>query len=262
MTAEVKQDPEEEHIEIGEPKPEEAHTPQQEIMATYVRKPELFSGEEPEQFADWLIRFEVIATANGWDNARQLAVLPSYLTQYAFQVYEELPGASKEDLKLMKDGLKAKLSAGDRQMVWRLQFRATKRNPGESLDAYAFRLRKLVCRAYPTLTPADQDLINKEQFIIGLGSGMQFNLLKLKDDASMADVIDTAKRFEAATEIVHGANAVHTVEAVTKQRSEFTGTTEACWSGYDPEDYNKKGHTSDWCRLGHGHSGTSTYNFE
>ena len=237
MTAEVKQDPEEEHIEIGEPKPEEAHTPQQEIMATYVRKPELFSGEEPEQFTDWLTRFEVIATANGWDDARQLAVLPSYLTQYAFQVYEELPGASKEDLKLMKDGLKAKLSAGDRQMVWRLQFRATKRNPGESLDAYAFRIRKLVGRAYPTLTPADQGLITKEQFIIGLGKDMQFNLLKLKDNASMTDVIDTAKKFEAATEIVHGTKAVLTVETDRKEKSEFNGYTDPRWSRNGPEEH-------------------------
>ena len=182
-------------------------------MAALVRKPELFSGEEPEQFQEWLTRFGVIAVANGWDEARQLAILPSYLTHHAFQLCEEIDPADRDTLLKLRTALIAKLDTGDRHMLWRLQLRTAKRNAGESQAAYAFRLRKLVTRAYPTMAQADQNNVIKEQFILGQSKEMQYSLLKLADNTTMTTVVDTAKKYDAANEIVHGTKGINLTEA-------------------------------------------------
>ena len=178
-------------------------------MANYVKKPDVYTGEVPDAFTDWLARFNVIATANGWNDAKKLIVLPACLAQYAFQVYEGLAADAKDTYEHLTEALVKKFGAKEKSMVWRMQLRALKRTPGESLDAFVFRLRKLANKAYPDVRDEEKEIIIKEQFILGQGKDVQFHLLRLDDAKTLPDIIETSKKFEAAAEIVHGGKAVH-----------------------------------------------------
>ena len=178
-------------------------------MAKYVRKPDSYTGEVLDEFTDWLAKFNVIAKANNWDDPKKLTILPTCLTQYAFQVYEGLGDPDKASYEVLTKALAKKFGAGENSMVWRLQLRSLKRSPGESLDAFVFRLRKLANKAYPDFRYEEKESIIKEQFILGQEKDVQFHLLKLEDVKTLPEVIETSKKFEAAAEIVHGSKAVH-----------------------------------------------------
>jgi hypothetical protein len=61
-----------------------------------VRKPEIYNGSDPEGFGEWFDRFQLIATANGWDEAKQLVIIPTLLTHHAFRVFNDLEGPKKK----------------------------------------------------------------------------------------------------------------------------------------------------------------------
>ena len=212
-------------LEVIDPEVEPA-----EDMANYVKKPDVYTGEVPDAFIDWLARFNVIATANTWNDAKKLAILPACLTQYAFQVYEEVGETDKATYELLTKALLKKFGSGEKSMVWRLQLRSLKRSPGESLDAFVFRLRKLAKKAYPDLGDDEKEIIIKEQFILGQGKDVQFHLLKLDDAQRLPAVIETSKKFEAAAEIVHGSKAVHFTKSPELEEEWFQE------AGYEPNN--------------------------
>ena len=101
-------------------------------MAAVVRKPETYSGADPEAFHEWYMRFQLIATVNGWDAAKQLAILPTLLTQRAFTAFTELQAGEKDTLENIKTNLTDKLLPKHRTRVWKMQMRSLKRERGES----------------------------------------------------------------------------------------------------------------------------------
>ena len=195
------------------------------VMTTnLVRKPELFSGEEPELWHEWVERFEVIANANGWDDGRKMQILPSYLTQHAFQLYGEIPKTDIKDYDTLKTMLANRLKTGDKQMLWSLQLRGAKRKAGESQAAFLFRLRKLVGRAHPNQSAAHTNQVMKEQFIMGQPADLQFYLLKMPDRTTLVEIIETAKNYDAAQEIVQGTKTVNMME-IGQNRGEVSNVT-------------------------------------
>ena len=105
-----------------------------------VRKPETYNGADPEGFGEWFDRFKLIATANGWDEAKQLVIIPTLLTHHAFRVFNDLEGPKKNNMDNIKTNMTEKLLPKQRTMLWRMQMRATNRNGGESVDEFIFRL--------------------------------------------------------------------------------------------------------------------------
>ena len=60
------------------------------IVMALIKKPENYNGADPEAFGEWFDRFKLIATVNAWDNAKQLAIIPTLLTQHAYRIFNEL----------------------------------------------------------------------------------------------------------------------------------------------------------------------------
>ena len=113
-----------------------------------IRKPENYNGADPEAFGEWFDRFKLIATVNAWDNPKQLAIIPTLLTQHAYRIFKELDAEKKDTLDHIKENMTEKLLPKQRTMVWKMQMRALKRTSGESVDEFVFRLRKLAEKAY------------------------------------------------------------------------------------------------------------------
>ncbi|KAF4681241.1 hypothetical protein FOZ60_012430 [Perkinsus olseni] len=56
-----------------------------------------YSGEEDDygRFDEWLSKFELVSTVQGWDDAKQLELLPLFFERSAFCYYSQLPPADK-----------------------------------------------------------------------------------------------------------------------------------------------------------------------
>ena len=137
-----------------------------DMAGRYFTQPPTFSGEKIDQFPDWLARFEVVAEANNWNAEKRLKIIPSCLTHYAFQVYRlDITDAQKQDYTQLREVMLEKFDSGDKVFVHRLKLRAIHREIREGLDAFLFRVRKLVTLAFPK-TNADERAIHEKQYFI------------------------------------------------------------------------------------------------
>lgn len=176
-----------------------------------LRKPECFSGANPEEFPSWLAKFESTAQAGGW-NDKRLDTLPAYLTQRAFQIYEKLQPTDRDTYAKLTAALKTKMGLGEKKMAWRVQLRQTTRSQAEGLDKYIYRLHNLAKQAYPDSTEAERETHVNEQFILGQPRDLQFDLLKGGDN-TLDRNIELAKLYESASELATGKKSVNTMEA-------------------------------------------------
>jgi hypothetical protein len=183
-----------------------------------LRKPEVFSGANPEEFPSWLAKFEAISTAGGWV-AKRSSTLPAYLTQRAFQIYENLAVDEKDTYEHLTAALKKKLGLGEKKMAWKVQLRQARRSQDESLDKYVYRLHNLAKQAYPTAGDPERESHVNEQFILGQPRELQFDLLKGGDN-TLDKNIEIAKLYEAASELAIGRKSVHTLETVDLREEE------------------------------------------
>ena len=176
-----------------------------------VRKPETYNGADPEGFGEWFDRFKLIATANGWDEAKQLVIIPTLLTHHAFRVFNDLEGPKKGSMNNIKTNMTEKLLPKQRTMLWRMQMRATNRNGGESVDEFIFRLRRMAEKAFQGC-PADAKVqAIKEQFILGQGKDLELQLLRAEDNDTIEQLVNIAKKCEAAVDIVGGGKIVNSI---------------------------------------------------
>lgn len=190
-----------------------------------LRKPDCFSGANPEEFPSWIAKFETIAKAGGWETKR-LDTLPAYLTQQAFQIYEKLDEASEKDsYDNLKKALQKKMGLGEKRMAWRVQLRQTKRTSDDSIDKYVFKLHNLAKQAYPDLSDKEREARVNEQFILGQPRDLQFDLLKGGDN-TLDKNIELAKLYETASELSTTKRPVYLLETSEEARESGGATSQ------------------------------------
>ena len=183
------------------------------------RTPEAYDGKVPEDYPQWVARFEMIAKANKWgEGDALLGVFPIYLKDHAFNLFTTLADTEKDTYDHMKAAMKRALGIGENSLSWRLQLRQAKRLPNESMDGFAFRLAKLADQAYPDDDAPAQERNVVEQFILGQKPELARYLLQDRTD-SLIDLKDKAKRFETAQELAGGARGVYCVETKDSEAS-------------------------------------------
>ena len=178
------------------------------------RTPDTYDGKTPQDFPQWLLKFEMIAKANKWGEGDELKdTLPIYLKDHAFNLYTALPDADTDTYQNMVKALKVGLGIGDNSLTWRLELRQAKRRADESLDVFLFRLAKLADQAFPEDgEERARESAVMEQFILGQKPDLSRHLLEDKQ-GTLIEVKERAKRFETAQTLAAGSRGIHLVEA-------------------------------------------------
>ena len=210
--------------EVVDPLVEIVETPEPNMATPGLRKPEMFSGSNPEEFPSWLAKFESTAKAGGWEEKR-LITLPAYLKERAFQIFENIDEDEKDTYEKLTASLKKKLGLGEKKMAWRVSLRQARRAPDESLDKFVYRLHNLAKQAYPATTDKERESHVNEQFILGQPKDLQFDLLKGGDN-TLDKNIEIAKLYESASELATGRRPAHSVNVADEDEG-FAEQSEA-----------------------------------
>ena len=113
------------------------------------RKPESYSGSNPDEFTLWIQKFRAVATAQDWGDDEAIGkLIPVYLTGHAFQVYSSLEANQKDTYENLIKNLKLKLGLGVNPLQWRLRLHRTNRESGETVDAFVLRLKNEYSHIY------------------------------------------------------------------------------------------------------------------
>ena len=144
----------------------------------------------------WL-RFELVAKAKEWDQAKQLAILPTLLHGKLLDHYVCLSDDEKRDAGTLKTALMkhAGHPLADTLLASRM-FGERTQGPKETVSDYVSDLKKLFKLAHPT--EAEDSVVLLHKFITGLQRGISQQLLMKGLPASLADALKTALEVEYA----------------------------------------------------------------
>ena len=188
------------------------------ITVPSIRKPENFSGENPEEFPTWLAKFDAIARAGGWDEEdRKLRALPACLSGHAFQLYDRLAIDDKRDFNTLVGALRKQLGIGEKPSMWVSKLRGAMRKPGEKVDHFVFRLHDLARQAYPAAADQERERRVNEQFMFGQPSDIRFHIMKSGTDDVLDRNVEMVKFYEAAMEMAGISRVMNVADSVERE---------------------------------------------
>nr|XP_039271121.1 uncharacterized protein K02A2.6-like [Styela clava] len=170
-----------------------------------------FNINRPDEWQQWLRRFENMCLAMSVDNAeRKKALLLHFAGPEVFDLYENLPAPPNAD---ENDNVYANtVKKLDNYFVPKINidfecdvFRNAKQKFGENIDTYVARLRKLAVTC--NFTDADREI--KQQVISG-GCDSRVREKALQQRMSLRELLDYAKSLEQAKQQTKQIEQRHT----------------------------------------------------
>jgi hypothetical protein len=152
-----------------------------------------FSGEDGEDFEDWLIEFETYAEALHWTRADVMVGLPLYLKKKAARYMADLPQSSKSSAEQMKEALRKRFTPRPSCALESL-FVSQRRN--ESVRQFWFRIEDQKRQTFGRKEVDEETL--KSIFLAGLQPQLQdWVRNNLKEDASLTETVEQAEKVES-----------------------------------------------------------------
>ncbi|XP_032690721.1 uncharacterized protein LOC116853671 [Odontomachus brunneus] len=152
-------------------------------------KPDVFDGTVP--LREFLCQFNLIAHANGWDEAAKAVVLAANLRGKARSVLNRI----EENLDFKEICSRLELRFGELELFrnFYAQFSNRKQKFGEDFASFGSELGRLVHKAYPECSFEMREKIACAQFLIGLSDDFVKQTLQLENVISLRVAIERAK---------------------------------------------------------------------
>ena len=149
-----------------------------------------------EDFSRAWTRFGLVAVAKGWDDAKQLAVLPALLRGKLLDYYLDLGDDDKATLQALKAALKKKAGIDKDPLKASKLFNERCQGPQEKPVDFASELKKLFKQAFPDEDTKSAVLL--QRFLIGLKPQISTQILLRKKPETFQQAIADAVEVEEA----------------------------------------------------------------
>ena len=132
----------------------------------YRMKPDAFTGENWE-WNDYQAHFEEVARCNGWGDKKKAAVLASSIKGTAIQAWrDKYPNTSASlSYDLLVLTMRDRFNPAGMAEAHKSQFQAARKKPDQSLMEYAYSLRRMAMKAYPSHECNAREEIVKDHFL-------------------------------------------------------------------------------------------------
>ena len=179
-----------------------------------------------EDFERAWIRFDLVAAAKKWDNAKQLAIVPALLRGKLVDFFVELSEEECADMQTLKKALSAKAGLARDPLSSAKCFNMRKQGQEEKVADFARDLKKLFTQAYPS--ESIQSPVLLQRFLTGLLGSVSQQLLLKGRPANLEQAIKEATEVEYALHFSRETAEVHAVQQSTsdKRLDQLTQTME------------------------------------
>jgi len=154
-------------------------------------KPDTYDGSVP--WREFLSQFEIIASANRWNNASKTLALASVLRGKARSVLESVQNHGELNFGELKSKLELRFGEGHLSQNYYSLLSSRKQRIGEDFASFGAELERLARLAYPEFPFEARDKIACAQFISGLPDGFVKRTLQVEGVASLNLAIQRAK---------------------------------------------------------------------
>ena len=141
-------------------------------------------------------RFELVAVAKDWDEAKRRTVVPTLLRGKLIDFYTELEEGTRNDLAALKAALQEKAGLKTDPLVASRNFNTRDQRPNEKVIDYATELKQLFKQAYPGEGVDSTVLL--QRFLTGLRPSIARQMLLQKKPDNLKSAIEGAVTVEYA----------------------------------------------------------------
>ncbi|KRY47195.1 Retrovirus-related Pol polyprotein from transposon 17.6 [Trichinella britovi] len=157
--------------------------------------PEQYDGSS--DWDEWLEHFEDAAFVNGWNEAEKLKWLPLSLSQKARSTFRQLPPTIRSLYRSCVTSLKERLDPPSNAAVYRAELENRRRHAQESWSDISRDIRRLVEKAYPTLSDDAKDIIGLDKFLNTLDRPELVLLVKQRNPKNIEEAVRAALEVES-----------------------------------------------------------------
>ncbi|KRY74812.1 hypothetical protein T4B_14895 [Trichinella pseudospiralis] len=147
--------------------------------------PEQYDGSS--DWNEWLEHFEDAAVVNGWSEAKKLKWPPLSLSQKARSTFRQLPTSIRSSYRSCVTSLKERLYPPSNAAVYRSELENRRRRAQESCSDIGRDIRRLLEKAYPTLSDYAKDIIGLDKFLNTLDRPELVLLVKQRNPKNIED---------------------------------------------------------------------------
>ena len=128
----------------------------------YISTPRVFSSGDIEE---WLQRYEICASANGWKEEERVLRTPTLLEKEALFVYLDL---TEEYYGAVKTALLNAFQPPEARFVFLHEFENRKMVPGESPQEFLHVIKRLLAKAIPEMDEGAREQLLLHRFLSGI----------------------------------------------------------------------------------------------
>ena len=175
--------------------------------------------KDGDELDEWLVKFDICANSNGWDNDKKTSKIPTFLEGEVLVAYLEMADEDKTDHSTLVRALRAEFRTKETRFQVMREFERRRLLPGEPPRVFLYNLKRLLEIAMPELTGEAKEQMLLHHFIDGLPT----EIAKLMR-SSPAD-ITTTKDALAKARLLMMNNEQLPEEAAHLTTSSVTGST-------------------------------------
>lgn len=135
---------------------------------------------------EWLFNFNVVSTANGWDEVRQSAVLPAFFRDDALDEYKKTPfvndAPSKKKYEQILGMVRNLRKSSEELSILYDRFSDAVLLPGQNVKTFAMHLEKLLRQSRPSMATDDIKFMVFKKIVSSLPENVSFQLTLLGCD--------------------------------------------------------------------------------
>ncbi|GBL77859.1 Retrovirus-related Pol polyprotein from transposon 297, partial [Araneus ventricosus] len=157
-------------------------------------------------------QFDVVSSANGWNNRVKASQLVASLRGSAAEVLQGIPSDKLTDLMAIENALEARFGDSHLTQFYRTELKARRQKPGESLQVLAADVERLMSLAYAECPQDVRDSLAAQYFVDAIRDEDTQHATRLMDAKDLKSALAYSMKYEAAKTVSKTSRNVRSIE--------------------------------------------------
>ncbi|GBM95371.1 hypothetical protein AVEN_206888-1, partial [Araneus ventricosus] len=157
-------------------------------------------------------QFDVVSSANGWNNHVKASQLVASLRGLAAEVLQGIPSDKLTDLTTIENALEARFGDSHFTQFYRTELKTRRQKPGESLQVLAADVERLMSLAYAECPQDIRDSLAAQYFVDAIRDEDTQHATMLMDAKDLKSALAYSMKYKAAKTVSKTSRNVRSIE--------------------------------------------------
>ncbi|GBN16552.1 hypothetical protein AVEN_141488-1 [Araneus ventricosus] len=157
-------------------------------------------------------QFDVVSSANGWNNRVKASQLVASLRGSAAEVLQGIPSDKLTDLMTIENALEARFGDSHLTQFYRTELKTRRQKPGESLQVLAANVERLMSLAYAECPQDVLDSLAAQYFVDAIRDEDTQHATRLMDAKDLKSALAYSMKYEAAKTVSKTSRNIRSIE--------------------------------------------------